>query len=221
VSNTPLATGLVQYVALLFALVFHEASHAASAYWLGDDTAKGLGRMSLNPMAHIDIIGTVIFPLAMIFFPSFILIGWAKPVPINPMRFNKTVSLRTGELIVSIAGPLSNILLGTICLIIYHIVIYFNIMPQWLSPLFFLLIYSIQINFVLAFFNLLPIPPLDGSGVLYGLTGIIKSESFNSAVTKYMNFMRPYGFFVLYGLLLTGVLSYLLIPVIMFLRFVM
>ncbi len=171
------ALGVVlQLAVVLFAVVVHETSHGYVAWLLGDPTAKLSGRLTLNPIAHIDLIGTVILPLFLALFhmPIF---GWAKPVPVNPSRFR---DWRRDMMLVAIAGPGSNIALGLASGIALYLVkmaspssvvfaVRFIRNGGFLPPLSLLtviFIYSFLINFFLAIFNLLPIPPLDGSRIL-------------------------------------------------------
>src|SRR3989338_3913358 len=141
---------------LLFSIIVHEVSHGATAYALGDDTAKNEGRLTLNPLPHIDPVGTILLPL-------FIGFGWAKPVPYNPYNLKNQ---RWGSLLVGAAGPLSNILVATV----FGLFVRFrNLGPlMLLDNSFFVIAQGIVIlNLGLAFFNLVPIPPLDGSKVLF------------------------------------------------------
>ncbi len=146
---------------LVPSLSIHEWAHAASAYRLGDDTAAREGRLTLNPLAHIDLIGTILLPLLGVPF------GWAKPVPVNPMRFGRGVSMRTGMMLTAAAGPASNIALAVVATIVLGLLFRFapGLMGRegLLSTILFPLI---QLNVTLAVFNLLPIPPLDGSRIV-------------------------------------------------------
>lgn len=227
--NLPIATIIVSYVALLFSLSVHEAAHAASAYLLKDDTAASLGRMTINPLAHMEIVGTLIFPLlGMITGLPFI--GWAKPVPIQPERFTRKVSMRTGISIVSAAGPLSNLLLSLFFL--FATAWAARLMtdgPSAASSLFMnalrgpevlmgqgldtgsVLMLSlggklIIINILLALFNLLPFGPLDGAGVLQGFL----PSSWAQAFERY----RPHMYIFLLVLVFTRALWFILDPVI-------
>jgi len=199
--RVPIQVGLLQYVALLFSLVVHESAHALSAHWMGDDTAKRLGRISLNPIVHMDIIGTVILPILQI-FTGFIFFGWAKPVPVNPLNFKDR---KYGMFLVSFAGPLSNIIMGIIAIILYKISVLFIYKGSVLEPVVYLLFYLVIINFVLAVFNLIPIPPLDGSGVLSGFIS-------EKAYLNYMRIIGPYGFIILLVLIYTNVLDVIFTP---------
>lgn len=161
---TDLAWNSMMLIVLLLSLTVHEWAHAISAWWLGDDTAARMGRLTLNPIAHMDPIGTLLLPLLGIPF------GWAKPVPVNPARFKRGVSMTTGMMITAAAGPISNIILAVVCSVIYGGLLRFDPELLYTQPaLNFLLSRSIMINVVLALFNLLPIPPLDGSRIVEGV----------------------------------------------------
>lgn len=154
---------LLLLVPLMLSLSVHEFAHAWSAYRLGDDTAARMGRLTLNPLAHIDLVGTILLPLLRIPF------GWAKPVPINPTRFRRDVPMGRGMAITASAGPLSNILLAVLCTIVYGLLARFA--PGTVaagSAATALLVVAIQLNVNLALFNLLPVPPLDGSRIVDG-----------------------------------------------------
>jgi len=148
---------------ILLALSIHEASHAGSAYLLGDDTAALLGRVTLNPLRHIDPMGALAFIL--------IHFGWAKPVPVNPTRFKNP---RRDDLIVSLCGPASNLVLGLLFLVALRIIWEFNggsasqvaALPEWVKTGAVLLFVGAQLNVGLCFFNLIPVPPLDGSHII-------------------------------------------------------
>ena len=162
------ANGLIlrvmMLIPLLLSLSVHEWAHAWSAYRLGDDTASREGRLTLDPLAHIDPLGTFLLPMLGIPF------GWAKPVPVNPVRFRRNVSMRTGMMITAAAGPISNVILALLATVITALLLRFK--PDVLEAypaVSFLLGVAIQMNIALAIFNLLPIPPLDGSRVVDGL----------------------------------------------------
>ncbi|HRR95944.1 MAG TPA: site-2 protease family protein [Candidatus Ratteibacteria bacterium] len=146
---------IIILVIFFFSVIIHEISHGYIALLNGDDTAKIMGRLTLNPISHIDPFGTIILPLFLFLVHSPFIIGMAKPVPINPFNFRDQDK---GMLTVGLAGPLSNILLGTI----------FALLVRFLSagPGRDIFLFSAYINYILAFFNLIPIPPLDGSRVL-------------------------------------------------------
>ncbi len=151
---------------LIIAIVFHEVAHGAVALMLGDRTAHDLGRLSLNPIRHVDPMGTLIVPglLALVSGPIF---GWAKPVPVKPSRLNNP---RYGMMLVAAAGPASNLLMAMIAAIVLGVIVGIagpdSALPQWL---FQLMILFIMVNTFLALFNLLPIPPFDGSHIVGGL----------------------------------------------------
>jgi len=199
---------LVQVFVVLFAITIHEAAHAWTANRLGDPTAAALGRASLNPLVHIDPIGTVIFPLLLILFkmPVF---GWAKPVPYNPYNLRRP---KQGGLWISFAGPISNILAAGAAVLIFRFLRLFgaritdiSALSRPLEGLSVILLFSALINISLAVFNLIPIPPLDGSGILAGLLS-------ERAAAKYER-LRPYGFFLLILVMYSGALSLIFSPV--------
>lgn len=147
---------------LLFSVVIHEVSHGYAALWLGDPTAKLSGRLTLNPVAHLDPVGSFVVPL-LGFFAGGVIIGWAKPVPFNPYNLRNQ---RWGEALVAFAGPLSNIIIA----IIFALIIRSVYSGGFLSDNFFFLAgYLVFINIILALFNLIPIPPLDGSKILFAI----------------------------------------------------
>ena len=152
-------TAIVIIIALILSIVLHEVAHGYAANWLGDPTARLSGRLNLNPLVHIDPLGSVIIPALLFLSNAGILFGWAKPVPYNPYNLRNQ---RWGEAIVAAAGPLTNILLALIFATLIRMAI-----PLGLSSSFIeLASYIVFINILLAFFNLIPIPPLDGSKIL-------------------------------------------------------
>jgi len=156
---------LIWFIPVLLSLTVHEWAHAWTAWKLGDDTAKHLGRLTLNPLAHMDPIGTFLLPLMGVPF------GWAKPVPVNPLRFNQGVSIRGGMLLVAAAGPISNALIaaGAWSLIaLLRQPFCADLIPS-LGPIPFFLLALVPVNIGLCVFNLIPIPPLDGSKIVDGL----------------------------------------------------
>src|SRR5262245_44695234 len=152
-------------IPLLLSLTVHEWAHAWSAFKLGDDTASMQGRLTLNPIAHIDPFGTLILPLLGIPF------GWAKPVPINPARFRRGVNMSTGMIITAAAGPLANVALAIVSAVVLGLIARFSpaSLVEGRMGLYPLLASLIGINVTLAIFNMIPVPPLDGSRVIDGI----------------------------------------------------
>ena len=154
---------LIALPAILIALTFHEYAHGQVADWLGDDTPYYQGRLTINPLPHIDWIG--FFALLFLHF------GWAKPVQVNPYNFKKT-SIKTGMMLVSVAGPLMNLLLATVGMIALRLLSFDPQVGTYsgsMSGLIQMIVPLVQINIILAVFNLIPVPPLDGSKILAGL----------------------------------------------------
>jgi len=190
-------------VPMILSLTVHEYSHALAAKLLGDDTAQRLGRLTLNPMAHIDIFGTILLPLFSI-GTGMPFLGWAKPVPTDPRRYQK-VSRKTGYLLVSIAGPISNFMFGILAITILKILIVNGMITSGNSMLLKILQMFIFMNIGLGFFNLLPIPPLDGSKILQWFL----SEEMARKLEE--NSMIFFG--VLIILVFTGAIDYLVKPI--------
>ena len=200
-----LAIGLTTYVVLLLSLSVHESAHAWMAHRLGDDTALLEGRVSLNPLVHMDPIGTFIFPLLQI-FTGVVLLGWAKPTPYNPANFGRQVTMRQGHMLVAAAGPVSNLILGLLFTLAFVFAFRLGVVDSYRHPLARTLFIGISMNVVLAVFNLVPIPPLDGSKVAsYGLPTDIGD--------RYDRVMGPYGFILLLVLVATGIFGYVLGPI--------
>jgi len=207
-----------QLIVILFAITVHEAAHGWAANKLGDPTAMIMGRVTLNPIAHIDPFGTVLLPLLMVIMgaPP---IGWAKPVPVNPMNLKNP---KKDNLLISAAGPVSNILAATLAGIVFKVII--GLRPRTLYDLnlaldrggsipgfnpipilAIILFYAVFLNMFLAVFNLIPIPPLDGSGILIGLI----SEDAAQKVEQ----LRPFGILIVFGMLWLGILDIILKPI--------
>ena len=200
-----IALGLTSFVVLLFSLSFHESAHAWMASRLGDDTARNLGRVSLNPLVHMDVFGTLIFPLLQI-FTGVPLLGWAKPTPYNPANFRPDVSQRKGHMLVAAAGPVSNLILALVFTAILYVLIRAGAVDGTRQTLPTIVILGIELNVLLAVFNFVPIPPLDGAKVAsFGLPA--------SVAERYDRVVGPYGFMILMLLMLTGVLSRVLGPI--------
>ena len=193
----------ISFIVLLFSLTVHEMAHAWTADRLGDPTARLLGRVSLNPIVHADPIGTVLFPLLALVSGA-PLIGWAKPVPVNSRRLGNP---RRDFILVAAAGPASNLLMAFAAAGVLSVL---PISPQTLGeanisvPVATILSQGMRLNVLLAVFNLIPIPPLDGGNVLAGLLPYRLAASFNR--------LRPYGFLLLYALIFSGGFNYLVIP---------
>lgn len=194
---------------LIASLSVHEAAHAWAAFRLGDRTAEQLGRLSLNPAVHVDPIGTLLFP-AIAIFTGLPLIGWAKPVPVDT-RFLQHP--RRDFALIAAAGPASNVLMaigGAVLLAIIPGAAPGDIAGRAvMTPLLMLLDWFVIINVLLALFNMVPVPPLDGGNVLMG---VLPHDG-----ARIVEQMRPYGFIILYALMLTGALGTLLGPVAYFL----
>ena len=196
----PLEQVIPLFLVLVLSLSFHEAAHAWTANRMGDPTARELGRLTLNPLAHIDPIGTVLFPLiAMI--SGIPLIGWAKPVPVNPRYFPHP---QQGFAVVALAGPVSNLILATAGAVVWHLLPHAGGLTA-VPYLPELVLQFVVINVLLAVFNMIPVPPLDGGNVLIGLLPV--------SAARMVGRLRPYGFVILVVLLYTGVITWITMPI--------
>ena len=183
-----LQTLLIWIIPILFAITLHEAAHGWTASKFGDHTARMMGRVTLNPVKHIDPVGTILVPAALLIMSTGFIFGWAKPVPIN---FNALRSPKSGMIWVAIAGPGANLIMSIAWLLVFFLAIKMNIpILQRMADA------GILINILLAVFNLLPIPPLDGSRVISALLP-------NPLAYKY-NQLEQYGLFILIGLMYFG-----------------
>ena len=206
----------IQLAVILFAISFHESAHAWSALQFGDTTARDLGRISLNPIRHIDPVGSILVPILLYVF-SGLIFGAAKPTPVD---LRNTKDPRLANLVVSAAGPLSNFLLAAIGLGLFALIrhqspeamrdLYLatragQFAAGALAPITYLLYFFVLVNVMLGVFNLLPIPPLDGSGVLLSIGG--------PAVERVFQTIRPFGFVILILLIMTPVLSNIFRPI--------
>ena len=196
--NTLIQQLAIQLPPLLFALTVHELAHGWVAFRLGDPTAKMAGRLTMNPLKHLDPLGVLAFVIMKI--------GWAKPVPVDPRYFRNQ---QKDMLLVALAGPGSNVLLAIASALLARVLVSVPVLPLFvLQPLVGMLVASVWINIMLAVFNIIPIPPLDGSKVLMGVLPPEAARSFAR--------IEPFGFFILLALFYTGVIGALILPIIRF-----
>jgi Zn-dependent protease len=186
---------LIAFCVLLVSLTVHEAAHAFTADRLGDPTARLLGRVSLNPAVHIDPIGTILFPLIAI-MTNVPVIGWAKPVPVNGRNLRND---RRDFVLVAAAGPASNLAFAALAAFVWRM------LPGGADELIATIVQrALLMNVLLAVFNMIPVPPLDGGNVLAGLLPIPLARQYDR--------LRPWGFLLLYGLMLSGILGAIVVP---------
>jgi Zn-dependent protease len=201
-ANIDFVAVFIAFVVLIFSLTVLEAAHAVTADRLGDPTARLLGRVSLNPAVHVDPIGTILFPLISMLTGA-PLIGWAKPVPVNPTRLGR--QWKRKFMAIAAAGPASNIVIAIVAALILHIVpVSGPLEERTLAPLAVFLYQLVGLNVLLAVFNMIPVPPLDGGNVVAGVLRGPMADAFDR--------LRPYGFLILYALILSGTLSRIVIP---------
>ncbi|UCH95903.1 MAG: site-2 protease family protein [Candidatus Aminicenantes bacterium] len=199
---------IIQFGVILFAISIHESAHAWMANKFGDPTAKNQGRITLNPIPHIDLIGTIIFPLVLAIAGAPVF-GWAKPVMVNPYNLRDP---KRANIFISAAGPGSNIITAiggiVLFLILKNIGVFGGGAGSGSDILLFIFFFFIVINIYLAIFNLIPIPPLDGSGII---EGVLKGE----ALYNYQK-IKPFGFIILLIIIYIGVLDVIANPIISF-----
>ena len=196
--NTLIQQLAIQLPPLLFALTVHELAHGWVAFRLGDPTAKMAGRLTMNPLKHLDPLGVLAFVIMKI--------GWAKPVPVDPRYFRNP---QKDMLLVALAGPGANVLLALASALLARVLVSVPVLPLFvLQPLVGMLVASVWINIMLAVFNIIPIPPLDGSKVLMGVLPPEAARSFAR--------IEPFGFFILLALFYTGVIGAIILPIIRF-----
>jgi Zn-dependent protease len=198
---------LIIFAVLLFSLTVHEMAHAVTADWFGDPTARRLGRISLNPAVHIDPVGTIMLPLLGLLAGGFVF-GWAKPVPVNPANLKNH---RQDFLVIAAAGPASNVLMAVAASLLLGLVPGGLGASEGMAGAMATFGFAmVQLNLLLAVFNMLPIPPLDGGNVVAGILP-------EALAARYDRLVRPYGFVILIVLMATGWLYRLIGPPLSFL----
>ena len=212
----------ISAIPIVFAVVLHEVSHGWVANLRGDPTARMMGRLTLNPLVHIDLVGTIIIPIFLIISNAGFVFGWAKPVPVNFFNLRKP---KQDMILVAAAGPLTNLLLATVCGLLFRLIIGLN--PYVLNaicfgaaktastssinlllvPLLLMLFEGVRWNVLLAIFNMIPVPPLDGGRVMVGLLPDRQSATWSS--------LEPFGIFIVIGLFVInplGIMSQIFFP---------
>jgi Zn-dependent protease len=192
-------------VPILLAVTCHEVAHGYVAYRLGDPTAKLAGRLTLNPFKHLDLVGTLVFLITR-------MIGWAKPVPVNPYNLRNP---KRDMMWVSIAGPATNLALAVVSSLLFRLIVHIPVTSPLIAskvilPVALILQISVLLNIGLAVFNAIPVPPLDGSKILMGLLPPKQALAYSR--------IEPYGFIILIGLIFFRITDYLIFPIIIFLR---
>lgn len=206
---------LISICALLVAIIGHEIMHGLAALYYGDDTAKLYGRISINPIKHIDLVGSIILPIGLLLLQSPFMFGWAKPVPINIREVIKNGGYN-GAIMVSLAGIIYNFLLAIIASVLLKSGIIYQDGPG--SIFYAFLIFLVISNVTLGFFNLLPIPPLDGSQAL----GYLSLKFNNDIIPVFFNRVEKFGIFIMMGILLIPPLAELIfLPIKLFINFLL
>ncbi len=190
------------FIPMLFSLCVHEFAHAMVAKWRGDNTAEMMGRLTINPIPHVDLVGTIILPLSILFFNVPLYFGWAKPVPVNPRNLKNP---RADMFWIALAGPLSNLILAMLGTILIVVVVAGLVDWSFSQSAITILRSFILINLFLAFFNALPLHPLDGAKVL--------ARFLPTPVNNWLEQNEHLSSLVLMGLVLTGLLHFLVYPV--------
>lgn len=197
----PLTIAIIIFI-LLFSVIFHEVAHGLMAERLGDSTARYAGRLTLNPIPHIDLFGSILLPAFLLLVNSPILFGAAKPVPVD---YRNLRNMRWGMILVSLAGPATNFLLAVVAAIVLRLTPNISSIGQGL------LMQTITLNLVLCFFNLIPIPPLDGSKILASLFGFLDQGWMYTILS-----LERFGFIIIILFLYTGLLQTVLMPPVTF-----